>query len=352
MAMIENRYYTDAVQGPYELFDLGAFELEDGGTLPACRLAYTTFGELNHNRDNAILFPTWYAGTHLIPSKTYVGRAHALDPQRHFVVVVNQIGNGVSTSPHNTAEPYDMDRFPRVRIGDDVRAQERLLRERFGIEELALVVGGSMGAQQALEWAVRLPDRVKRVAAIAGTARTPAHAVLFADALADALTSDPAFAAGRYRTALEVRAGLKRHARLWSLMGFSRDFWSEERWRPLGFSSMERFLTGFMEVYFAQMDPNALLSMAWKWQQADVGRHAGGDLDAALGSIIARTFVMPIDTDLCFTVADASADHERIPGSELRVLQTASGHLAIFGFDQPFVEQVDRHLAELLATPV
>jgi homoserine O-acetyltransferase len=349
--MIENRYYSEAVQGPHEFFDLGAFELEDGGILPACQLAYTTFGHLNGRRDNAVLLPTWYAGTHLVPGKTYVGQGHALDPRRHFIVVVNQIGNGVSTSPHNTAEPYGMDGFPRVRIGDDVRAQDRLLRERLGIDGLALVVGGSMGAQQALEWAVRFPDRVKRVAVIAGTARTPPQAILFADALADALTADPGFAAGRYRTSLEVRAGLKRHARLWSLMGFSRDFWNEERWRPLGFSSMERFLTGFMEVYFAQMDPNALLAMAWKWQQADVGRNANGNLDAALGAVTARTFVMPIDSDMCFTVEDARADHERIPGSELRVLETASGHLSIFGFDQSFVAQVDRHVGELLATP-
>jgi homoserine O-acetyltransferase len=99
------------------------------------------------------------------------------------------------------------------------------------------------------------------------------------------------------------------------------------------------------------MDPNALLSMAWKWQQADVGRNANGNLDAALGAVTARTFVMPIDSDMCFTVEDARADHERIPGSELRVLETASGHLSIFGFDQSFVAQVDRHVGELLATP-
>jgi homoserine O-acetyltransferase/O-succinyltransferase len=346
--MIENRYYTQAVQGPYEQFDLGAVELEEGGVLPSCRLAYTTLGTLNERRDNVVLFPTWYAGTHLVPAKAYVGAGHALDPRRHFIVTVNQIGNGVSTSPHNTAEPLDMEHFPRVRIGDDVRAQERLLRERFGVAQVALVVGASMGAQQALEWAVRFPDRVERVAAIAGTARTPPQCALFAAALADALTSDPGFDEGRYGASLDVRAGLKRHARLWSLMGFSSDFWNEEGWRRLGFSSMERFLTGFMEVYFAQMDPNALLSMAWKWQQADVGRLASGDLDAALSTVTARTFVMPIDRDLCFTVADARADHERIPGSELRVLDSASGHLAIFGFDGAFVAQVDRHLAELL----
>lgn len=85
--------------------------------------------------------------------------------------MLNQIGNGLSTSPHNTDGPFSSGRFPHVRIGDDVRAQEQLLRERFGIEELQLVTGGSMGAQQTCEWAVRFPDKVKRAAPIAGTAK-------------------------------------------------------------------------------------------------------------------------------------------------------------------------------------
>lgn len=348
--MIENRYYSRAVQGHYEQFDLGAFELEEGGALPDCRLAYTTFGELSERRDNVILVPTWYAGTHLIPGKAYVGADHALDPSRHFIVIVNQLGNGVSASPHNTPEPHAMDDFPRVRVGDDVRAQERLLRERFGVERLALIAGASMGAQQALEWGVRFPDRVRRIAAIAGTATTPPHAKLFADAIAEAITSDPGFDGGRYGGNLEVRAGLKRHARLWSLMGFSRDFWAGEHWRSLGFSTMDRFVAGFMEMYFAQMDPNALLAMAWKWREADAARTTGGDLDAALSSISATTFVMPVDRDLLFTVDDAEADHARIPESELRILEAPGGHMAIFGFDPAFVQQVDRHLTQLLET--
>lgn len=349
--MQENRYYTEAVQGPFETCVLGDLRLENGGVLPDAKIAYTTHGELNGRRDNAVLLTTWYAGTHLIPAKAYVGRGHALDPERYFIVVANQLGNGVSSSPHNTAGPPAADAFPPVRIADDVRAQERLLREHLGVEELALVAGASMGAQQALEWGVRHPERVRRIAAIAGTARTPPHAALFAATLEDALRSDPGFAGGRYETPLKVRAGLKRHARLWGLMGFSRDFWAEEAWRPLGFSSADRFVAGFLESYFAQMDPNALLAMAWKWRNADVGRAADGDLAAALGRITARTAVLPIDRDLCFTVADARRDHELIAGSSFDVLATPGGHLAIFGFDPAFVAQVDERLSALLTAP-
>jgi homoserine O-acetyltransferase/O-succinyltransferase len=95
--------------------------------------------------------------------------------------VVNQIGNGLSTSPHNAAAKESMSRFPHVRIGDDVVAQERPLREHFGIERLALVVGGSMGALQTYEWAVRFPDQVRRAAPVAGHGANTPHDFIFTD---------------------------------------------------------------------------------------------------------------------------------------------------------------------------
>src|SRR5699024_5950678 len=118
-------------------------------------LAVSTHGELNEAKDNAILIPTWVSGTHQTWEQVYIGPGRALDPTKYFIIIVNQIGNGLSTSPHNTTEAgISMSRFPRVRIGDDVRAQRLLLSTHFGIETLALVVGGSMGAQQTWEWAV------------------------------------------------------------------------------------------------------------------------------------------------------------------------------------------------------
>ena len=171
--MISNNYYSQDVHGPYEMHDIGNLELEEGGTIRGCTLAYATFGSLNGAGDNAILVPTWYSGTHKIIEQVYIGKGRALDPDRYFIIVVNQIGNGLSTSPHNSPAPAGMGNFPHVRIGDDVRAQHALVTDKFGLESLALVVGGSMGAQQTYEWAVRYPDMVKRVAFITGGAVTP-----------------------------------------------------------------------------------------------------------------------------------------------------------------------------------
>ena len=350
--MIDNPYYSAEMHGPYELFDLGDFVLEEGYTLRDCQLAYATFGELSSEKDNAILVTTWYSGTHQIWADAYIGPERALDPEKYFIVVVNQIGNGLSSSPHNTDGPHAMARFPHVRIGDDVRAQERLLRERFGIEQLELVVGGSMGAQQTYEWAVRFPDMVKRAGPIAGTAKNTPHDFIYTEALVEALTSDPAFRDGWYESSSDVRAGLARHARIWSVMGFSTEFWKQEQWRPLGFASADDFQVGFVDAYFQPMDPNDLLSMAWKWQRGDVSRHTGGDLAAALGRVKARTFVMPIDEDMFFPVRDCAAEQKLVPDSELRVIESVAGHLGLFGLEPGYMEQVDLHLGELLDQPI
>ena len=100
------------------------------------------------------------------------------------------------------------------------------------------------------------------------------------------------------------------------------------------------------------MDPNDLICMARKWQRGDVSRHTGGDLAAALARITAKTFVLAIDEDMLSPVRDCAAEQELIPGSELRVINSIAGHLALFGADPGFVEQVDRDLGELLAARV
>lgn len=347
--MYQNQFYTPEVQGPYELISIGELRLENGGVIPGCRLAVATRGTLNDARDNAILITTWFSGTHQTWLDSYVGPEHALDPAKYFIVVVNQIGNGLSTSPHNTTDTaIAMSKFPELSIGDDVVAQERLLREHFGIENLHAVVGASMGAEQTYEWIVRFPEKVGRAAPIAGTARTTPHDQMFTEALTEAITSDPGYRDGEYAENTEVADGLRRHARLWMLLGLSTEFWKREAWRLLGFDSREAVVSGFFEPLFAGMDPNALRVMARKWRNGDVSRHTGGDLAAALGRITARTFVMPIDEDMFFPVRDVREEQEMIPGSELRVIEDVAGHFALFNFHETYLPQIDRHLRELL----
>ena len=345
-------FYSRENHGDFELINIGRLDLEEGGVIEDCQLAVAVHGNLNQAKDNAILIPTWYSGTSGIMGEAYVGEGRALDPSRYCIIVVNQIGNGLSTSPSNAPAPIAGANFPKVRITDDVQAQHRLLTEYFGIHQLQLVVGGSMGAQQTYEWAVRYPDMVLRAAPIAGTACNTEHDFLFTDTLVEAITTDPAFAQGQYKHAAEVSAGLARHAKLWTVMGWSTEFFRAGRHRAMGFADINAFVTEFMTGYFSPMDPNNLLCMAWKWQRGDVSRLTAGDLAAALGRITAQTFIMPISHDMFFPPNDCLAEQQLIAGSEFHPLSSIDGHLGLFGTDDNLMAELDTKLSDLLSRPV
>lgn len=343
-------YYGQEIHGPFELHDLGDFVLESGAKIRNLSLAYATFGTLAPDKSNAILFPTWYSGTTKILEQAYVGPGRALDPSKYFIILVNQIGSGLSSSPSNTPQPFGAARFPQPSIGDDVRAQYRLITEKFGITRLALVLGGSMGAQQTWEWAVRYPDVVARAAPIAGTAKETPHNRLLVETFIEAIASDPAFDGGWYDDGA-VHRGLRRHARLFAAAGFTQTLFNSAGWRDFGFTTTEDFVTGFVENHFLPQDPNNLLTLARKWRDGDVSRLAGGDLAAALGRIRAVTHVIAIDEDVFFPLVDLAADQALVPGSALKRVSSPWGHLALFGVDAGYNAAVDGFLTDLLAIP-
>ncbi|MGH8430013.1 MAG: hypothetical protein ACREUF_06390, partial [Solimonas sp.] len=106
----------------YELFKAGNVQLQRGATLRDCVLAYKTFGTMNAAKDNVIVYPTWYSGQHT-DNEWLIGEGMALDPRRYFIIIPNMLGNGLSSSPSNTAEPYNGPRFPQVTACDNVRLQ-------------------------------------------------------------------------------------------------------------------------------------------------------------------------------------------------------------------------------------
>ncbi len=347
--MKNHAYYNPENHGDYELISIGEFKLAEGGTIPNLKLAVRTLGILNEDKSNAILIPTWFSGTSKIMEDAYVGSGRALDPSKYYIVIVNQIGNGLSTSPWNADESIAKSKFPNVRIEDDVKAQHTLLTTHFGIEKLELVVGGSMGAQQTYEWAVRYPDFMKRAAPIAGYAKNTDHDFIFTRTLMDTITSDPAFKDGEYDSIDSMKAALSRHGDIWNVIGYSTEMWRKELWKQLGFENALSFSEGFTQAYFQPMDPNTLLRCAWKWQRGDVSRNTGGDLKAALGRIKCKLYCMPIDEDMFFRLADCKAEQEMIPNSEWKPIKCDWGHLGLFGMDANYNQQIDDTLNELLA---
>jgi homoserine O-acetyltransferase len=202
------------VETRYVDFD-GDLRLESGRLLAApITLAYETYGKLNADRSNAILVThAWTGDAHAAGRHSdtdrkpgwwddMIGPGKVLDTDRYFVVCSNVIGScGGSTGPTSnnprTGRPYNLN-FPVVMVRDMVRAQKRLI-DHLGLQKLVTVIGGSMGAMQALEWGVLYPETVRSIIPIAGTGRTSPMAIALNALARQAIFNDPLWKKGNYR---------------------------------------------------------------------------------------------------------------------------------------------------------
>jgi homoserine O-acetyltransferase/O-succinyltransferase len=333
----------------HETFDLGDVTLRSGATLRDAKLAYKTFGTLDADKANAILYPTWYSGRHW-ENEWLVGDGMALDPAKYFVIIPNMLGNGLSTSPSNTPPPYDKARFPNIEVHDNVAVQYRLVTEHFGIETLPLVTGWSMGAGQTYQWAVSHPDMVQRALPFCGSPKTSEHNIVFLEAVKAAIQTDAAYRGGWYDE--QPVKGLRAAARVYAGWGFSQAFYWERVYLEMGYSSLEDFLVAFWEGFFLDdRDANNLLTMLWTWQNGDVGTTAGfdGDTARALRSIKADLIDLPAEKDLYFPPEDEEHWVQYVPNGEVRVIPGVWGHFAGGGANPVDTAYIDGVLKELLA---
>src|SRR5882757_6158069 len=165
---------------------------ESGVTLPKARIVYGTYGQLNAARDNVVLLPSHYMANHH-GYEWLIGPGKALDTTKLFLVATELFGNGHSSSPSNTPEPFHGPRFPVMNIRDNVEAVHHLLTEDLKITHLKAIIGFSMGAQQAFQWAVSYPVFADRIVATAGTAKCYPHGVVRLEGQIAALTADASF---------------------------------------------------------------------------------------------------------------------------------------------------------------
>lgn len=282
-------------------FRLPDFELQSGKVLPELVIAYRCYGCLNEDASNVVVFPSYYTGTDSSNARL-IGSGKALDPEKYFIVLPNLCGNGVSSSPSNTAAPFDGPRFPLVTVYDNVRAQKMLL-EHLGIEHVALVLGWSMGGMQSYQWCAQYPDSVNNALVICATARTSAHNKVFLEGVSAALLADQSFNGGDYLT--PPVAGLKAFARVYAGWAYSQAFFRNGHFRELGFATADELL-GDWEADHLQWDANDLLAMLATWRAGDISQQApySGSLDDALAAIKARVHLMPCVEDLYFRYED------------------------------------------------
>jgi homoserine O-acetyltransferase len=311
----------------YSIFEAGNILLQSGRTLRNGQLAYKTYGALNLEKSNVILYMTSFAAHHY-DVDWLIGAGKALDTEKYFIVVPNLFGNGLSSSPSNATEPQNGDRWPYFTIADNVNVQYRLLTEALGITSLELACGWSMGGLQAFQWASYYPTVVKRLAVLCGAAKCSPHNQVFIEGVRATLTTDPAFQNGAFVQRPE--RALRAMGRNYAAMAMSQTFYREELWRDAGFSSLEDFLIMSWEANFLKRDANNMLTHLWAWQKANIADNDKykGDFKAALQAITAKSLLMPGTTDLYFQVEDNRLEAEQMPNARLLPIPSDWGHRA------------------------
>ncbi len=308
-------------------FVIQNFKTEGGATLPVARIVYGTYGKLNADKSNAILLPSHYMANYR--GYTWLmGPGKALDPNKLFLVCSELFGNGSSSSPSNTPEPFHGPRFPVMTIRDNVEAVHQLLTKELGITHLKAVVGFSMGAQQAFQWVVSYPDFMDRAVATSGTAKTYPHGIVRLEGQIAALTADPSFNGGDYTS--PPTKGLEAFGMVWAGWLYSQEWWRRELWKGTAQpgTTFEQYSASFKRRFAA--DANDYILQARTWEKHDIGTTPGfnGDVEKALKSIKVPFLYMPSETDLYFPVGDARYEAPFIPKGTLMPIPSLWGHTA------------------------
>jgi homoserine O-acetyltransferase len=185
------RAQTSSTEGAEQFAELGDFKLRDGSIIQDFRLGYRTLGKLNAERSNAILWPTWLGGKSEDLLK-FLGPGKVVDTTNYFVILVDAIGNGISSSPSNSKKQALM-KFPMFGIRDMVEAEHRLVTEVLHLPHLRAVMGISMGGMQTFEWVVTYPDFMDVAIPMAGSPQSTSFDKLLWTSQIDAIELDPAW---------------------------------------------------------------------------------------------------------------------------------------------------------------
>jgi len=334
----------------HKTFELGDVELLNGGVLQQAQLAFQTYGELNAKKDNVVVMPTFYTGSHT-RNVGYFGPGRALDPARHFIVSINMFGNGISTSPSNAVEACRGADFPTVTLWDNIACQHRLLTEELGVEKIALVTGWSMAGCQSYQWAAQYPDMVDAILPFCASAKTSPHNIVFLEGVKGALTADGDYMDGRYTK--QPERGLRAFGRAYAGWAFSQTFYREGHYKELGYDHFSELLDDWGQEHVDDWDANNLLAKLKTWQLGDISANSlyGGDIEKALAAIKAKAILVPCTQDLYFPPEDNAIEVQLISNAELRPYNSPWGHCVASPGKVPAFERfLDRAINELLTT--
>ncbi|HEX6046316.1 MAG TPA: alpha/beta fold hydrolase [Pyrinomonadaceae bacterium] len=296
--------------------NIGDLKLQNGGVIRQCRVGYRTFGKLNSDKSNVVVFPTWAGGT-TEQLKSSLGPGRLVDSDRYFVVAIDALSNGVSSSPSNSRLQPRM-RFPQFTLRDTVESQHLLLTKVLHIDRVKAIVGISMGGMQVFQWLVSYPDFMEKAAPIVGSPRLAPYDLMHWQAQVEALMRDRDWKNGNYTVnpsrAVDFAYG--------EILLSTPDDYNRRKTREQAVAEFEK--AGRDTKRF---DANDKIRQTQAMMQLDVSREFGGSLERAAKAVKAKLLVVVAKRDHVVTPGPAS-EFASFAGAKLLELQGDCGHLA------------------------
>ncbi|HSM91237.1 MAG TPA: homoserine O-acetyltransferase [Anaeromyxobacteraceae bacterium] len=326
----------------------GPLELELGGRLERVRVGYRTWGSLAPDGRNAVIVCHALTGTADVDSwwARMFGPGRAFDPARDFILCANILGSCYGTTGPTaidpaTGRPYLGD-FPPITVRDMVRVQHALATS-LGVRYAPMVIGGSLGGMQVLEWALLYPELVGSVVFVASTARHSAWAIGLSEAQRQAIFADPRWRGGRYDPLDPPDAGLAA-ARMMAMCAYRSMPSFEERFsrrqQAEDLFAVESYLRHQGGALVERFDAATYVALTEAMDTHDVAR-GRGDFEEVLRSIRQPTLVVSIDSDVLYWPAEQREVARLVPNAKLAVMDSPHGHDA-------FLIDVDR-LSDMVA---
>jgi len=296
--------------------NIGNLKLQNGGVIRNCRVGYRTFGQLAADKSNVVVFPTWAGGT-TEQLQSNIGPGKLVDSNIYYVVAIDALSNGVSSSPSNSRLQPRM-RFPQFSLRDTIESQHELLTRVLKIHHVKAVVGISMGGMQTFQWLVSYPSFMDQAVPIVGSPRLAPYDLLLWQAQIEALMRDRDWKGGNYSAnpsrALDFAFG---QLLLTTPSDYNRRQTREQVLNDLQQARNDAHRFG----------ANDKIRQAQAMMQLDVSREFGGSLERTAQAVKAKVFVVVAKQDHVVTPGPAS-EFARLLGAKLLVLEGDCGHLS------------------------
>jgi len=301
-------------QSSQKYADIGDFKLISGETIINCKIGYRTFGKINSDSSNIIIYPTWFLGTSEGIS-TLIQKYRFVDSTKYYIIAIDALGNGISSSPSNY--DYEDSVFTNLTISDMVNSQYKFLTETLGIKHLFCAIGGSMGSMQTLQWSVNYPDFIDKIVAYLSTPKMSSYDLLW-------MNTQLSFIESARKSGMSEKEIKKISDMITAMIARTPDYIVENT----DITEFPEYLKSFEKEPSKEFSFDNYLAQLKAMMKHDISINFGGSMKEAAKKIKAELFIIVNETDILINPTQA-LNLANLTNAETFVMDNNCGHLGV-----------------------